>query len=290
MARQRQSTFSCILQSEFRQEDSKWSYNVNNLPDPKTTNLGRWIKSISLVSSPDIQKLELKYIKVEQNRATSSQLPEHLIHFSFPDFHLGQIVEGQWQKCTNRETADYVAKLLKHGIILNGLLYSFYGHSNSQLKSRSCYLLRGPKDMVTEIVESLGDFSKIKTVAKKVKRIGLLFSSCNAVIQVPDHRYEDIDDIEASGYNFTDGCGMIGTSTARNLSQKMSVIIYNKRYHPSVFQIRFKGYKGVVSEEPRMRKGCWFQFRSSMRKFTGTSDQSFAVVEYSQVGPFSMAF
>jgi len=48
---------------------------------------------------------------------------------------------------------------------------------------------------VAEFVESLGDFSKIKTVGKKAKRIGLLFSSAPAIMDVPDGRYEDIDDV-----------------------------------------------------------------------------------------------
>jgi hypothetical protein len=208
---------------------------------------------------------------------------DRLIHFSFADFRLGQFEEGSWKSFTARETADYLVRLLKKGIVLNGALYSFYGHSSSQLKSRSCYLLRGSKNEVAEFVESLGDFSKIKTVGKTAKRIGLLFSSAPAIMDVPDGRYEDIDDVERAGYNFTDGCGLIGPNAARLLSQKLAIVSRNTRYHPSVFQIRFKGYKGVVTLEPDMPKRYWFQFRQSMRKFSGTANRSFAVVEYSKV-------
>ncbi|KAH1747972.1 hypothetical protein KXV52_004173 [Aspergillus fumigatus] len=248
---------------------------------PKHRGTG-WVKTLDLISNAETRKLELKFSKIDSNRAIASQPLEHLVHFSFAGFRLGQWKDDKWQSCTARETADYLARLLKEGIILNGVLYSFYGHSSSQLRSRACYLLRGSKNEVAELVESLGDFSGIKTVAKKAKRIGLLFSSCHALMEVPDGTYEVIDDIEFSGYNFTDGCGLVGAKTARVLSQKLSIISRNTRYHPAVYQIRFKGYKGVVMLEPQMPPQYWFQFRRSMRKFSGIEDRSFAVVEYSK--------
>ncbi|KAL4932417.1 RNA dependent RNA polymerase-domain-containing protein [Aspergillus undulatus] len=283
MASKKLSSFSLILQSEFLTTDCRWEYQVPDLPTAQITNPDRWIKSLELVSNAQTRKLELRFIKTVPNRATGSCPSDRLLHLSFPDFRLGQFdEEGKWQTFTARETADYLVRLLKEGITLNCEAYSFYGHSFSQLKSRSCYLLRGSKHEVAAIVESLGDFSKITTVAKKAKRIGLLFSSCNATMDVSDARYEDIDDIERDGYNFTDGCGEIGPNAAKLLSQKLSIISRNTRYHPSVFQIRFKGYKGVVSLEPKMPEEYWFRFRHSMRKFSGSADQSFAVVEHSK--------
>jgi regulator of nonsense transcripts 1 len=218
-----------------------------------------------------------------ESRATTDVSPDHLMHMSFADFRLGQLREGVWEHFTARESAEYITKPLKSGATLNGVLYSFYGHSSSQLRSQSCYLLQGSKDEAAALVESLGDFSGIKTVAKKTKRIGLLFSSYHAAMKVPDDRFEDIDDVERDGYTFTDGCGLIGRVAARQLSRRLSIISKNTRYDPSVYQIRFKGYKGVVAVEPTMPQPYWFQFRHSMRKFSGTSNSSFAVVEYSKV-------
>ncbi|KAI9368014.1 RNA dependent RNA polymerase-domain-containing protein [Aspergillus egyptiacus] len=283
MGSRKLSSFTRTLQSDFLPSDAEWTYTVSNLPSPQVTNPGRWVKSLELVSNTKTRKLELRLSRMEPNRAIKACPLDHLLHLSFADFRLGQVDKGEWQSFTARESADYLVRLLKAGITLNGVLYSFYGHSSSQLKSRSCYLMRGSKEEVAQFVESLGDFSKIKTVAKKAKRIGLLFSSCHAIMDVPDGRYEDIDDVERAGFNFTDGCGLIGPKAARLLSQKLSIISRNTRYHPSVFQIRFKGYKGVVALEPQMPKDYWFRFRQSMRKFSGTTDRSFAVVEYSKV-------
>ncbi|KAL5335065.1 RNA dependent RNA polymerase-domain-containing protein [Aspergillus crustosus] len=207
MASQKLSSFCRILHYEFCLNDCQWSYHLDGLPAPQAVNAGRWINSLELVSNLEIRELELKFIMLDPSRATSAQSSGRLLHLSFADFRLGQSEEGTWRTFTARETADYLVRLFKDGVSLNHVLYSFYGHSSSQLKSRSCYLLRGSKNEVAELVESLGDFSKIKTVAKQAKqakRIGLLFSSCHALMEVPNGRYEDIDDIERSGYNFTD--------------------------------------------------------------------------------------
>ncbi|KAE8384737.1 RNA dependent RNA polymerase-domain-containing protein [Aspergillus alliaceus] len=282
MPSKRFGSFTYTLQSEFTLSDTTWYYNVPGLPKAPKTNAARLIKSLELVSNPSTRKLVLKFVKVDPNRATSSVPLDRLVHFSCADFRVGQYDEGQWKRGTARESADYLARLLKHGITINNVLYSFYGHSSSQLKSRSCYLLCGSREKTSNYIESLGDFSNIKTVAKKAKRIGLLFSSCQAVISVAEERYEDIEDITRLKYNFTDGCGLVGPDTAKLLARKLSIVAKNSRYNPSVYQIRFKGYKGIVTVEPRMRKGCWFQFRQSMRKFSGTMDPSFAVVAYSK--------
>ena len=275
--------FKHTLQAELRPSDSKWSYHVSNLPNPKTTNGANLVKSIELITRPEASRIELQLKDSHHNRALSGESLDHFLHVSFPDFRLYEQRESKVQPMTARESADYLVRFLKSGIDLNGVHYSFYGHSNSQLKSRSCYLLAGSKMEVSKKVEGLGDFSKITTVAKKAKRIGLLFSVSHTILDVPPERCEDIADIENVNYNFTDGCGNISLDLADRLARKGPILFRNKRYRPSVFQIRYRGYKGVVSLDARMKKGLWLQFRKSMRKFTGTDDLSFAVVEYSKV-------
>ena len=276
-------TLKYTLQAEVRQSDLKWSYYVQDLPRPDTSNRARLIKSVELVSKPESQTIILRLRDVDYNRALSGRPLDCFVHASFPDFRLYEQREGQAQPMTARESADYLVRFLKSGVDINGVHYSFYGHSNSQLKSRSCYLLAGSRQEVSRKVENLGDFSKITSVAKKAKRIGLLFSVSHAVLEVPPERCEDIEDIENANYNFTDGCGNISPDLAARLVREKPILFRNKRYRPSVFQIRYRGYKGVVSLDPRMKKGLWLQFRKSMRKFTGTDDLSFAVVEYSKV-------
>ncbi|KAG8358760.1 hypothetical protein FVEN_g3747 [Fusarium venenatum] len=129
----------------------------------------------------------------------------------------------------------------------------------------------------------------MKTVGKKAKRIGLLFSSAKTAMDISPDRCEDIPDIETTDYVFTDGCGLIAPSLAQDLSRRTRIIFRDTRYTPSVFQIRYRGYKGVVTVDWRMKKQkTQLKFRKSMKKFSGGDDHSFAVVEYSK--PFSYGF
>jgi regulator of nonsense transcripts 1 len=161
--------------------------------------------------------------------------------------------------------------------------YNFYGHSNSQLKSRTCFLYAAPKPDISQKIEALGDFTKMKTVAKKAKRIGLLFSVAEIATTVQPDRCEDIQDVETKDYIFTDGCGLISPKLAHELARKVGVAFRNIRYTPSVFQIRYRGYKGVVMLDLGMKGKTLIKFRKSMKKFSGASDMSFSVIEYSKV-------
>ena len=171
---------------------------------------------------------------------------------------------------------------------LNNVQYRFYGHSNSQLKCKSCFLYAGTKEEICKKIDALGDFSKIKSVAKMAKRIGLLFSAGEVATQLQPDRCEDIPDIIKGDYMFTDGCGLISSHMARLLVQKLNICFRNKRYNPSVFQIRYRGYKGVLELEPKLQSQTLVQFRDSMRKVSGTPDLNFSVVEYSK--PYTFGY
>ena len=58
-------------------------------------------------------------------------------------------------------------------------------------------------------VEALGDFTHLKSVTKKAKRIGLLFSNAEVALTLSLGRCEDIDDIEREKCIFIDGRGLM---------------------------------------------------------------------------------
>lgn len=283
-----------ILQENFQRDDQQWSYTVPHLPKASTTDSRGFIKSINVVSNNSKQHIVLQYTKASTSRAIANDPLSSFVSVSFSDFHLRYAIAGKVQDhelgisattlpATARESADYIVRLLRSGIILNGAHYNFYGHSNSQLKSRTCILLAASKNTISCRVENLGDFSKLKTVAKKAKRIGLLFSAAETAMNLPANRCEDISDIKTRDYNFTDGCGLISPHLAQILVKKMGIRFRNKKYSPSVFQIRYRGYKGVLMMDPTMKGEKWVKFRESMKKFEGGEDLSFSVIDYSKV-------
>ena len=280
-------SFVATLQHPVDPEDKLWSYNVQNLPGSQSTNQANLVKSISLSSPKDSSRgIHLRLVDAPSNRVTWTEPLDRFLLLSADGFRLrtpSLSPDGAPQISTAKESSQYISRLLQTGIVINGVKYHFFGHSNSQLKSRSCFLYAASKTEISKKIESMGDFSKLKSVAKKAKRIGLLFSSAEMGVTLPPERCEDIEDIERGDYNFTDGCGLISKSLSQQLVQRRNIAYRNKRYLPAVFQIRYRGYKGVLTLDPSLKTTTAVQFRNSMRKFKDAKDLTLSVVDYSKV-------
>ena len=160
--------------------------------------------------------------------------------------------------------AELVIKMLRPGVWVNGEEYQFLGCSSSGLRKRTCYMLRGTKEDVETVWKECGDFEAIKSVSKRLKRIGQLFSAAMPTrVEIQDEDVIEIDDIETVGGNFTDGCGKIGTDLAKRIMKESKL---QDEYFPSVFQIRYQGCKGVVIKDPSVAENKLF-IRKSMKKF-----------------------
>jgi hypothetical protein len=289
------TSFRRQLQNHISLDDREWKFKVPNLPPARELDQRRLVKTLGLLTTRGRNELVLTLETASDNRAIRADPLNRFLVVSIAEFRAQPRAQdsrssrsdtrGALQPLTPRECADYATKLLKAGVILQGVHYNFYGHSNSQLKSRTCFLYAAPKDIISRKVESLGDFAKMKTVAKKAKRIGLLFSSAKVAMAVSPDRVEDIPDIESADYIFTDGCGMIAPVLAQELSRRVGIVFRDRRYTPSVMQIRYRGYKGVVTVDPTMasNKKILLKMRKSMKKFAGGDDHSFSVVEHSKV-------
>ncbi|KAF1828997.1 RdRP-domain-containing protein [Decorospora gaudefroyi] len=284
-------SFCATLQGHLDPDDKLWSYDIKDLPHPHGTNAAALAKFVSVVSSPAKQSIQLRFANPPENRVTRGEDFSRLLLISFADFRLQwppSSPEGSPRQATARETGDYITRLLVTGLVINGVAYHFFGHSNSQLKSRSCFMYAAPKVDISAKIEAMGDLSKLKSVGKKAKRIGLLFSTAEMALILSPDRCEDIDDIKTGDYMFTDGCGLISPLLACQLVQRRNIVHRSKRYLPSVFQIRYRGYKGVLTLDPTLPPQIQAQFRDSMRKFKDAPDHSFSVVAYSK--PYAFGY
>ena len=251
--------------------DKAWEYVVE-LPDvegiPMESDSCVVIKLLTFDDS-----ITLSFEKRNLNRILTMDHPSKFCAISFANFKLG--------KASSDSTADYIERFLINGLTLNGYLYTCFGWSNSQLKSRSCLLYSfRPNTSAAQILKTLGNFDDILTVGKKAKRIGLLFTETELGLKLPESRYLDIPDIERDGHVFTDGCGFMSMRFAKHIAKSRSLVFHAVRYVPSVVQIRYRGYKGVLVVNSSIKKDVYF--RKSMRKFTGSRDDTFAVKAYSK--------
>ncbi|ROT42967.1 hypothetical protein SODALDRAFT_27691 [Sodiomyces alkalinus F11] len=270
--------FNAVLKDTITLDDRVWDFQLPNLPSHSVLDKNNLVKTIVFTTNADKrrQEIRLRLEPLGTNRAVTGEPPSRFLVVSALEFrplHVpasvrgggatssGKEVKGT-HPATARECTEYLIRLLRAGVRVQGTHYNFYGHSNSQLKSRTCFLFAASRDEIAAKVAALGDFTGMKTAAKMAKRIGLLFSSSRTVLTIDPARY---------------------------LARRTRVVFRNTRYTPSVFQIRYRGYKGVVTVDPRMKPpGPVLRLRKSMKKFSGGNDYSFAVVEHSK--PFVFGY
>ncbi|KAJ6450386.1 RNA-directed RNA polymerase [Mycena sanguinolenta] len=273
------------LQVKPSKDDDSWKFAVSQeaLLPPRNAKqpllYGKLIKFTADAITLDIQPLP-------NNRILQTDDRSKFILLSFGDL--------RFPETPIKVTGDYISRLFKAGLFLNGVQYRFYHHSNSQLRSRSCFLRQANSDTeLDDRIYRLGDFQRLMSAAKRAKRIGLLFSEAQLDYNLDPNLVKDIEDIKLGDELFSDGCGLISRYLAIQLAKSKKIIFRGVRYTPCVFQIRYLGYKGVLMLHPKLdeiRRNTGEQnnlvhFRHSMKKFTATQNTTFSVVDHS--APYS---
>jgi len=148
--------------------------------------------------------------------------------------------------------------------------YKFFGHSPTQLRNRHCVFystdLEWQYGSYEQIISEFGTFN-MTNVSKRAARIGLLLSTATRAIQLDDTQIEKDKDIEHNGFIFTDGCGRISPDIAAKIDVYPFKYQYEKQVHqfPSVYQIRFKGCKGILMLDETLTNKI--KLRNSLIKF-----------------------
>ncbi|RVD90064.1 uncharacterized protein DFL_001045 [Arthrobotrys flagrans] len=207
------------------------------------------------------------------------------VQFTDEKFH-GKISATELE--TSHELFTRVSKALNNGIKIGDRHFRFLAFGNSQLRQHGAYFFAdGPDLTCDDIRKWMGDFEKIKIVAKFSARLGQCFSTTRAMdgFKVKDIT---IPDVERNGFCFTDGCGTISPSAAQLIADEFPI---TRSPVPSAFQFRLGGCKGVLVVDPNIKKTetgeASFQvcIRPSQRKFDADHN-SLEIIRYSD---FSVA-
>ncbi|KAL8518483.1 hypothetical protein ACS0TY_009746 [Phlomoides rotata] len=134
-----------------------------------------------------------------------------------------------------------------------------------QLMDNSLWMFAPTADLDADgIRQWMGDFSKIKNVAKYAARLGQSFGSSKETLSVGSNEIEKISDVtKGTKYTFSDGIGKISAAFAMRVAVKCGI----RDSIPSAFQIRYGGYKGVVAVDPDPNSSVKLSLRPSMLKY-----------------------
>lgn len=231
-------------------------------------------------------KPPMRYDKVEGGNL----ILEYLISAHGPQV-VDRLMTVTFKQGRGTDTDGAAEEILKRGVFFSGVMCRFLGHSNSQLKEKTCFLMNASNEEIYELLALFGDFSKIKTAAKRAKRIGLLFSTFGQSISLEEHEYNVIEDVERGKYIFTDGCGFMSDAFAQQIQD-----VRHLEAKPSVVQVRYQGFKGVLvlSRQLGDRDQVKVQFRKSMKKFAIPDERmrrtctTFGVVKFSR--PYTVGY
>jgi hypothetical protein len=110
-----------VLRENPTKEDDSWKFTAPATALATPRNRPNYGKLISFTA----EKITLQMIEFPANRVLRADDPSKFILLSFGGL--------RFPDSTIREGSDYIARLLKAGLFLNGVQYRFYHHSNSQL-------------------------------------------------------------------------------------------------------------------------------------------------------------
>ncbi|WCJ33637.1 RNA-dependent RNA polymerase 1 [Euphorbia peplus] len=201
-----------------------------------------------------------------------SEYVDDFLRVSFVDEELDKIhssdLSPRASSGQDRRTSIYkrIFSTLQNGIVIGNKRFEFLAFSSSQLRENSCWMFASRNGLtVASIRKWMGDFHKIRNIAKYAARLGQSFSSSTETLNVRRDEIEVIPDVEVQNsrgnYVFSDGIGKISAEFARKVALKCGC----KDFFPSAFQIRYGGFKGVVAIDPTSNKKL--SLRKSMCKY-----------------------
>ena len=222
--------------------------------------------------------------KVYREKLENTLLTKYLREIEGPDFNQ-KLMKLTFDIKAANEATNFCKSVLERGIFCRQSSYYFLGHSDEQLKAKSCYLMRATQEDIHELLATFGDFLEEKNVEKRSRNIGMLFSPLNKVVPLARREYKVQPDITGGftgSYTFTDGCGFMSREFSSQVQR-----IFALDYTPSAVQVRYRGIEGMLVLKEDLTDGKVL-FHNSMQRFATPDENmpeslSFAdVVDYSR--------
>ncbi|KAJ7112452.1 RNA dependent RNA polymerase-domain-containing protein [Mycena crocata] len=228
-------------------------------------------------------------------------------HFLRVDFRDEDKLQYRWAREVDGSyfVRERVGGILKKGLVLGGREFEFLAYSTSALRGHAVWFMNPFKDdtgawVTSEIIrKDVGDFAGkplLKCPSKYAARLAQAFTATEGSVSINRDQWEEVPDLVVPGheedeklhskYVYTDGVGTISRRLANMIWQALCDARHNtgnNSIQPSAYQIRFLGYKGVVSIDDQLDNnpdGILMRLRPSMKKFDSDDVEAMnAVIE-----------
>ena len=188
-----------------------------------------FIKHVTF-NGEDERKYSLAYKKLESTlffkyleSKESFALHEDLIAVTFN-------TPGMWEEANIKLCKN----ILKKGIFCDGKNFRFLGHSNSQLREKTCFMMQGSDEEIQSHLKNFGDFVEESDVNVRAKKIGLLFTPFQYFVEVNEDPREMLDPIYGSGF------------MSQEFGAKVRALMDVNYPEPSALLIHYQGFQGIL--------------------------------------------
>ncbi|KAJ7387487.1 hypothetical protein OS493_000817 [Desmophyllum pertusum] len=206
-----------------------------------------------------------------------SLLTEYLRQRDGPDFHQ-KLMKLAFNITPEEDATRFCRKVLEEGIFCHQQVYFFLGHSDDQLKKKSCYLMSASHENIHALLSQFGDFLEERNLGKRARNIGMLFSTLNKPLSLAKDEYK----IEPKrgvfrSYTLTDECGFMSPNFSSEVQR-----IFELDYQPSAIQVRYRGIEGMLALKEDLTE-VKVQFYESMQKFVTPNENMPEVLDFIDV-------
>ncbi|KAI0635910.1 RdRP-domain-containing protein [Trametes polyzona] len=220
-----------------------------------------------------------KYDNYKENFVRVEFRDENSMHFRWPKEVDGRSLVKQ-----------RFGTILKEGLEIAGRHFRFLGYSNSGLREHTFWYMSDfehpDEGLVTpdSIRNGLGDFSKVNTIPSKyAARIAQAFSGTDPSVRIRRDQWDDtLADLGKGPFWHTDGQGTMSPGLRDQIWDVLVKAQPDKAkltLKPSVYQIRFLGFKGIIVVDETL-DGVYMRLRQTMNKFKAhCHDESEAEIE-----------
>ena len=224
--------------------------------------------------------------KVYREKLESTLLTEYLKKIEGPDFNQ-KLMKVTFDITPTDEANSFCKSVLERGIFCRQRSYFFLGHSEEQLKTKSCYLMRATQEEILKLLAKFGDFLEEKNVDKRARNIGMLFSPLNKVVPLDTWKYKVQPDITGritGSYTFTDGCGFMSPKFSSEVQLTLEL-----NYQPSAVKVRYRGIEGMLILKEDLGHNEVL-FHNSMQKFVTPTENMPDGFNFADVVDFSRPY
>ena len=242
-----------------------------------------------IVISPYFVKIKKENIHPSSRFLRLYYKNNNFIKIEFQDERDSQLFSQVEYSSMNKKNCGYselYKKVFNEGFNLCGKKYLFFFSPTNCMKSNCIWLLEENehRNKLSFYYQDLGIYSafsnKFLKFSKAISRIGQNFTSTIAFYHKNkkiSFEVEILDDLIApNGDIYNDGCGMISLDLMKDICNEL-----NKGILSSAIQIRYKGAKGILVINPRI-KGRKIILTKSMIKYEVNNSDNLEICRFSK--------